>query len=61
MLAGFSVRSSKISVKVDNQLVWQFFAQPRKDFLKKMASTALYRSIAKLQQIEKQKDNFIHY
>lgn len=61
VLAGFSVRSSKISVKVDNQLVWQFFAQPRKDFLKKMASVAVSRSIAKLQQIEKQKDNFIHY
>ena len=61
VLAGFSVRSSKISVKVDNQLVWQFFAQPRKEFLKKMASAALSRSIAKLQQIEKQKDNFIHY
>lgn len=61
VLAGFSVRSSKISVKVDNQLVWQFFAQPRKDFLKKMASAAMSRSIAKLQQIEKQKDNFIHY
>ena len=34
---------------------------PRKDFLKKMASAAMSRSIAKLQQIEKQKDNFIHY
>ena len=61
VLAGFSIRSSKITVKVDNQLVWQFFAQPRKDFLKKMANAALSRSIAKLQQIEKQKDNFIHY
>jgi NADH dehydrogenase/NADH:ubiquinone oxidoreductase subunit G len=61
VLAGFSIRSSKITVKVDNQLVWQFFTQPRKDFLKKMASVALSRSIAKLQQIEKQKDNFIHY
>ena len=60
-LAGFSIRSSKITVKVDNQLVWQFFAQPRKDFLKKMASAALSRSIAKLQQIEKQKDNIIQY
>jgi len=60
-LAGFRVRSSKITVKVDGQLVWQFFAQPRKDFLKNMASIALSRSIAKLQQIEKQKDNFIHY
>ena len=61
VLAGFSIRSSKITVKVDNQLVWQFFAQPRKDFLKKMASTALSRSIAKLQQIEKQKNNFTQY
>jgi len=61
VIAGFGGRSSKISVKVDNQLVWQFFAQPKKEFLKKMASVALARSIAKLQQFEKQKDNFIHY
>ncbi len=61
VLAGFNLRSSKITVKVDNKLVWQFFAQPRKDFLKKMASIAISRSIAQLQQIEKQKDNFIHY
>lgn len=61
VLSDFSVRSSKISVKVGDQLVWQFFAQPRKDFLQKMASVAMSRSIARLQQIEKQKDNFIHY
>ena len=61
VLAGFGGRSSKISVKVDNQLVWQFFTQPKKEFLKKMAGIAISRSIAKLQQIEKQKNNFIQY
>lgn len=61
VIAGFGGRSSKISVKVDNQLVWQFFAQPKKEFLKKMAGIAISRSIAKLQQIEQQKNNVIHY
>ncbi|MFK5982262.1 MAG: CsgE family curli-type amyloid fiber assembly protein [Flavobacteriaceae bacterium] len=61
VLAGFGIRSSKISVKVDNQLVWQFFAQPKQDFLKKMSDLAMSRTISKLQQIEKQKNNFIHY
>ena len=61
VLAGYGIRSSKISVKVDNQLVWQFFAQPKKDFLKKMSDLAISRTVSKLQQIEKQKDNFIHY
>lgn len=55
------MRSTLISVKVDGQVVWQFFTQPRKDFLKDMAKTAISRSIAYLQQLERQKDEFIRY
>ncbi|RXG12440.1 hypothetical protein DSM03_11027 [Leeuwenhoekiella aestuarii] len=54
-------RFTRVSVKVADQLVWQFFAQPRKEILKKNASIALSRSIAYLQQLEQRKDEFIHY
>jgi len=54
-------RTTRISVKVGDQLVWQFFSQPRKEFLKEMASTALRRSIYRLQQLQQQKDEFIRY
>ena len=51
------MRSTKISVKIDDQLLWQFFSQPKKSFLQNMASTALDRCIAYLQQLQKQNDN----
>lgn len=54
-------RSTRISVKVDGLLVWQFFAQPKKDYLKKMANTALDRSIRYLQQLQKQKQTLTRY
>ena len=54
-------RFTRVSVKVADQLVWQFFAQPRKEILKKNASIALSRSIAYLQQLEQRKTEFIHY
>lgn len=51
------MRTTRISVKIDNRIIWQFFSQPKKSFLQNMASTALNRSIAYLQQLQKQKDN----
>lgn len=54
-------RNTKISVKVDDQLVWQFFSQPRKEFLKDMAEAAIYRTLKKLQQLNKQQNEFIRY
>ena len=54
-------RSTKVSVEVEGQLVWQFYAQPRKEFLKQMAETALDRVIRRLQQLEKQKNDLIRY
>lgn len=54
-------RFTRISVKVEDQLVWQFFSQPKKEFLKEMAQTALARSIIRLQQLEKQNDELIQY
>ena len=54
-------RSTRISVKVDGQLVWQFFSQPKKDYLTKMANIALDRSIRYLQQLQKQKQTLTRY
>ena len=53
------MRSTRISVKIDDQLLWQFFSQPKKSFLQSMAKTALDKCIAYLQQLQKQKDNSI--
>jgi len=50
-------RNTRISVKIDDQLLWQFFSQPKKTFLQTMAKTSLDRCIAYLQRLEKQKDN----
>jgi len=49
-------RSTRVSVKVDGQLVWQFFAQPRKQFLQQMAETAFQKSIAYLQRLQNQQN-----
>ncbi len=54
-------RSTKITVEVDGQMVWQFFARPKKDFLKQMASTSIQRSLRYLQQLEEQKQTLKRY
>ena len=54
-------RNTRISVKIDDQLLWQFFAQPKKSFLQKMANTALDRCIAYLQQLQQQANTITHY
>lgn len=50
-------RNTRISVKIDDQLLWQFFSQPKKTFLQDMAKIALDRCIAYLQKLEKQNDD----
>lgn len=54
-------RSTRISVKVDGFLVWQFFANPKKKFLKDMANRALNNSIKYLQQLAQQKETLTRY
>lgn len=54
-------RSTRISVKVDGQLVWQFFSNPKKEFLKEMASISVQRSLQYLQRMEQQNQNSIQY
>ncbi|WAC01810.1 CsgE family curli-type amyloid fiber assembly protein [Lacinutrix neustonica] len=54
-------RSTRISVKIDGQIVRQFFSRPKKEFLKEMAITGLQRSLRYLQQLEKQKETLKRY
>lgn len=54
-------RSTRISVKVEGELVWQFFARPKKEFLKEMAITSLQRSLRYIQQLQQQKQTLTHY
>lgn len=54
-------RTTKIEVLVENQLVWQFFSQPRKKFLEEMAKTAFERAIARLRVLQKQDKQLTQY
>lgn len=54
-------RNTRVSIEVDGQLVWQFFAQPRKEFLKEQADIAMARVVRRLQQLEQQKEQLTRY
>lgn len=54
-------RSTLITVEVDGRLVWQFYSQPSKKFLKEMVQIAMQRSITYLQQLQKQKNTITRY
>lgn len=54
-------RNTLISVEVDGKLVWQFFAQPRKEFLTNMVRISLQRVLSFLNRLEKQNEQFIRY
>lgn len=54
-------RNTLITVEVDGKLVWQFFAQPRKEFLTNMVRISLQRVLSFLNRLEKQNEQFIRY
>ncbi|WP_055435846.1 CsgE family curli-type amyloid fiber assembly protein [Lacinutrix algicola] len=54
-------RSTRITVKVEDQLVWQFFSKPKKDFLVEMAQTSLQRCIKQIQELNKRKQTLTQY
>ncbi len=54
-------RLTRISVSVDGRLVWQFFAQPKKQFLKEMASVAFQRCVRQIQILDRQQEQLIGY
>lgn len=53
--------NTKIQVKVDNALVWEFFARPKYDYLKSMADVAVQRVNAYFQNMEKNARNVRRY
>lgn len=54
-------RTTKIEVLVENQLIWRFFSQPRKKFLKEMSDIAFDRAIARLRVLQKQDKQLTKY
>ncbi|AEH00142.1 curli assembly protein CsgE [Lacinutrix sp. 5H-3-7-4] len=54
-------RSTRISVKVDGRLVWQFFVNPKKKFLLEMVNIAMQKSIRYLQLLQKSKETITQY
>lgn len=54
-------RATRLSVKVEDRLVWQFFGQPKKDFLVEMADISMQRVIRELQRLQRQQEELIRY
>ena len=54
-------RTTRVQVSIDDRVVWQFFTQPRKEFLKQQASTALDRAIRHLQNLQKRNEQLTRY
>ncbi|MDC7999346.1 CsgE family curli-type amyloid fiber assembly protein [Gilvibacter sediminis] len=53
--------NTKVEVKVGETLVWQFFVNPRSDYIKEMADIALSRTIRFLQQQKRDQNNIKKY
>lgn len=54
-------RNTLITVQVENQLVWQFFAQPRKEFLQTMARRAINEVTKYLVTLAQRQSQVIRY
>lgn len=54
-------RNTLITVQVEGTLVWQFFAQPRREFIKEMVDISFRRVAQHLQRLEKTKNQVIKY
>ena len=57
----FKARTTRVSVKIDDQIIWQFFANPSQDFLQKQADFAFNNVVAKLRQLNNTKESIIRY
>lgn len=54
-------RNTLITVEVDNQLVWQFFAQPRKEFLQDMAQRSIRAVTTYLGRLRQRENQIVRY
>ncbi len=50
-------RNTLINIYVADQLIWRFFSQPRKEFLKEQVEVTMARVIRQLQYLDKQRSN----
>lgn len=54
-------RNTLITVEVENQLVWQFFAQPRKEFVRDMAERSIRAVTTYLGRLRQQESQRVRY
>jgi len=54
-------RNTLITVEVDNQLVWQFFAQPRKEFVRDMSRRSIRAVTTYLGRLRQQENQRVRY
>lgn len=54
-------RNTLITVEVENQIVWQFFAQPRKEFLQDMARRSIAAVTTYLGRLKQQENQIVRY
>ncbi|MDR6300603.1 CsgE family curli-type amyloid fiber assembly protein [Mesonia maritima] len=54
-------RSTKIQIKVDNELVFQFFAQPKDEYLKSMVDVSIRRVSRYLEQLKRDAETIKKY
>ncbi len=55
------LRNTRIAVSVGDQVVWQFFANPSRDYLKRQVDIAFSKVLQQLQNLEQIKQEFIGY
>jgi hypothetical protein len=54
-------RTTKIMVKIENQIVFQFYSRPKLDYLEEMAGVALQRVNRYFQNLRRQKQQIMQY
>ncbi|WP_037315478.1 CsgE family curli-type amyloid fiber assembly protein [Salegentibacter sp. Hel_I_6] len=54
-------RTTRIMVKIENQIIFQFFSRPKLDYLEEMAGIALQRVNRYFQELRKQKQQITQY
>ncbi|PKD19613.1 hypothetical protein APR41_03125 [Salegentibacter salinarum] len=54
-------RTTRIMVKIENQIIFQFFSRPKLDYLEEMAENALQRVNRYFQDLRKQKQQIMQY
>ena len=54
-------RNTRITVKVEDQLVWQFFSNPSRDYLLRQADIAFNRTLAQLKDLQNTQESITRY